>query len=147
VPRSLHFILLCLSAGWLFAADGGVAVTDVWSRATTPGAAAAVVYLRLANRSEHTVTIQGIETPVAARAHIHRTVADEGLTKMVPVAELSLAPGEEAEFKPGGLHVMLMGLKRPLVEGSTFPVSLKLHQTPDLQIEVLVGAIGQMTAP
>lgn len=146
--RIIHFIcvLLCIS-GAHAATEDGIVITEAWSRATTPGAATAVVYLKIANRSKLTITLNGIETPAAARAHIHKTVSSDGVAKMIPIDNLPLAPGEQVEFGPGGLHVMLMGLSQPLVEGKTFPIEVKFLQNPELSVKVLVGAIGQMRAP
>ena len=146
--RMVHFIcvLLCIS-GTHAAAEDGIIITDAWSRATTPGAATAVVYLKVVNRSKLAITLDGIETPVATRAHIHKTVSTDGLAKMIPIDNLPLAPGEQAEFGPGGLHVMLMGLRQPLLEGETFPIKVIFVQNPPRNIEVRVGSIGQMHAP
>lgn len=143
-----YLICLYLCIGWIAAAsEGGMTITAAWSRATAPGARAAVVYLRLANQSNLTVKLESIETPIAARARIHESVSSEDVVKMTPIDKLSLAPGEQLEFEPGGLHVMLMGLRHPLVEGETFPITVTFSQHPDLHIEVLVGAMGQMTVP
>lgn len=139
-------LLLCISRV-AAASEGGMTIIAAWSRATAPGAPAAVVYMRLANQSNLTVTLESIETPIAAWARIHRSVSREGVVKMTPIDKLSLAPGERLEFEPGGLHVMLMELRHPLVEGETFPITVTFSRHPDLHIEVLVGAMGQMKVP
>lgn len=145
ISRSIWFFL---GISWVgFASEGGMTITAAWSRATAPGAPAAVVYLHLANRSNLNITLESIETPIAAQARIHKSVSREGVVKMTPIGKLSLAPGEQLEFEPGGLHVMLMGLRHPLVEGETFSITVTFSQHPDLHIEVLVGAMGQMTVP
>ncbi len=146
--RVSHFILFFLCFSWTAAAsEGSVTVTAAWSRATAPGASTAVVYLRLENQSNLTVTVEGVETSMDAKARIHKTVSKEGVMKMTPVKELSLAPGEQVEFKPGGLHVMLMGLTRLLDEGETFTIRVTFLKHPDVRADVLVGTAGQMKAP
>jgi len=142
--------LVCLSLciGWVQAAtESSVVVTGAWSRATTPGAITAAVYLQITNESNQILTLNGIETPVAAHAHIHKTVSKDGVMNMTPIGKLTVASGSRIEFGPGGLHVMLKKLTRPLTEGETFPIRLKFHQHPDLDVDVLVGAVGQIKAP
>lgn len=146
--RIIHVVCLLSCVAWTHAAtEGGMEITNAWSRATPPGATTAVVYLLLANQSNLTITLTSIETPVAAMAHMHRTVSENGMAKMLPIDKLSLAPGEEIEFKPGGFHVMLMGLTRSLTEGETFPIKATFLQQPDLHLDVLVGAMGQTLIP
>jgi copper(I)-binding protein len=55
---------------------------------------------------------------------VHRTEIVEDIARMREVSVLHVAPGEKVEFAPGGLHVMLMGLKRPLKEGQVFELEL-----------------------
>jgi copper(I)-binding protein len=60
---------------------------------------------------------------------------------------LTIAPGTAALLKPGGDHVMLMGLKQPLKEGESFPLILTFEKAGDVQVTVKVekaGATGAM---
>jgi copper(I)-binding protein len=49
---------------------------------------------------------------------------------------------QTVELKPGGLHVMLMGLKHPLVEGETFPLTLEFEHAGTLEVEVTIAGIA-----
>lgn len=60
--------------------------------------------------------------------------------KMRPVTSVELLPGKKVEFKPGGLHVMLIGLKQPLKQGAHFPLTLRFAHTPPVTVEVVVQA-------
>ena len=112
----------------LFAGSSAVAgeltVTSAWARATPPGAGMGAIYLRIENGSTKSDRLLKLKTPVAASAGVHRTEIIEGIARMREVAVLHVAPGEKVEFAPGGLHVMLMGLKKPLVAGKTFELEL-----------------------
>ncbi|HEY7739062.1 MAG TPA: copper chaperone PCu(A)C [Steroidobacteraceae bacterium] len=99
-------------------------VTGAWARPTPPGATMGAVYFRLHNGSGKSDRLLRLSTPVAADASVHRTEIVEDIARMREVSVLHVAPGEKVEFAPGGLHVMLMGLKRPLKEGQVFELEL-----------------------
>ena len=55
---------------------------------------------------------------------MHRTEVLDGIARMREVAVLHVDAGQTLEFKPGGMHVMLIGLKKPLVEGTSYELEL-----------------------
>jgi copper(I)-binding protein len=114
--------LLLLAASGVMA--GELAVTSAWTRATTPGAAMGVIYFRIDNGSTKSDRLLKLKTSVAESAGVHRTEIVDDIARMREVAVLHVAPGEKVEFAPGGLHVMLMGLKKPLIAGKTFELEL-----------------------
>lgn len=112
----------------LFAASGAIAgeltVTSAWARATPPGVGMGVIYFHLENGSSKSDRLLKLSTTVAASAGVHRTEIVDDIARMREVAVLHVAPGEKVEFAPGGYHVMLMGLKKPLVAGKKFELEL-----------------------
>jgi copper(I)-binding protein len=86
----------------------------------------------------------GASTPVAAMAEVHETVNDNGVMRMRPVALLPLQPGKAVVLKPGGYHIMLMGLKQQLKDGDTFPVTLSFEKNGSVTATVHVGKAGAM---
>jgi hypothetical protein len=103
---------------------GELTVTSAWARATPPGISMGVVYFHLENGSTKSDRLLKLKTSVAASAGVHRTEIVGDVARMREVAVLHVAPGEKIEFAPGGYHVMLMGLKKPLVAGKTFELEL-----------------------
>ncbi|MFZ2508944.1 MAG: copper chaperone PCu(A)C [Steroidobacteraceae bacterium] len=80
--------------------------------------------LLLAAGSARSDRLLELKTVVAASATVHRTEIVDDIARMRAVAVLHVAPGERVEFAPGGLHVMLTGLKAPLVTGTKFELEL-----------------------
>jgi len=115
-----------------------LAVTDAWARTTPPGVQMGAVYFRLHNASGKSDRLLKLKTSVAAAAEVHRTEIVEGMARMREVSVLHLAPGETLEFAPGGLHVMLMGLKGPLREGQTFELELLFEVAGPAKVRVTV---------
>jgi hypothetical protein len=119
---------------------GSIQVMHPWSRALPPVSANGAAYVTLMNSGHHADKLVGASSPVAQRAELHTHSMEGGVMKMRPVSSVELAPGKEVEFKPGGLHVMLIGLKHPLKKGDRFPLTLQFAHTPPMTVEVTVQA-------
>ncbi len=61
---------------------------------------------------------------------------------MRTVESIDLPPGQTVTFEAGERHIMLIGLKRPLVEGDRFPLTLTFARAPTANVEVTVRAAG-----
>lgn len=115
-------------------------VTDAWSRALPPVSTNGAAYVTLMNSSHNAYKLVGASSPIAQRAELHRHSMEGGVMKMRPVTSVELPPGKKVEFKPGVLHVMLIGLKKPLKQGDRFPLTLRFAHTPPVTVEVVVQA-------
>ncbi len=102
---------------------GGARVTDAWVRVTPAGDVAAA-YLTLHNDSSRPLAVTGVRSALAAHAMIHESALIGGQSRMRARGELVVPPGGTVRFAPGGLHLMLTGLVRPLHAGD--PVSFEL---------------------
>jgi len=127
--------------------DTAVTFSHGWARATPSGAKVGAVYARLSNPSVHRVTISGIHTAMARSAQVHETREVDGMMRMRHVDPLVLAAGANIDLAPGGMHLMLMGLTKPLTAGMTFDVICDLADGQQLTLAVVVGAIDQLQAP
>jgi periplasmic copper chaperone A len=109
------------------AADAPAALSaqDAWIRAT-PGDVAAA-YLTVHNSGTQPLAIIGVRSPRAAQAMIHETTLANGQSRMRPHERLEVRAGETVRFAPGGLHIMLQGLTRPLTPGEEVPLVLLLE--------------------
>jgi len=120
-----------------------ILVDDVWARASIGMSRPGAVYLTIRNTGGKVVTLVGIETQIADRAEVHRTATDaNGVSSMAYVGDLSIAPGREVELKPGGLHIMLMGLKEPMLEGSRVKLELIFDDGGRIPVAVSVRGIA-----
>lgn len=113
-----------------------------WSRASIGAGGNGVVYLTLTNRGDAEDRLLGVDTPVARSASVHETVMHGGHMSMEPLEVLVIAPGERVELRPSGLHIMLMGLRAPLVEGETFALTLRFERAGEREVEVRVEKMG-----
>lgn len=124
-------------------AQQALEITQAWSRATPASAPVGVGFLTLANKGGAVDRLLGGSSDVAARVEVHEMSMTDGVMKMREVAGgLEVKPGETRELKPGGYHLMLMGLKRPLKEGERFKVELNFAQAGKKDVEFTVQGIG-----
>ena len=117
---------------------GELTVTDAWSRTTPPGVTVGVVYFTLKNDTGKSDRLLKISSPIAAKVQVHRTEIQDGMARMREVAVLHVDANQTVEFAPNGMHVMLMGLKKPLVEGQKFELELLFEVAGPRKIQVVV---------
>jgi len=117
-------------------------VRDAWVREPPPGSEVGAAYLTLSNRSSRVLTVVDFDSPAAEAAMLHETRIESGQARMRPQSTLVLAAGQTVVLKPGGLHVMLHGLKQPLKPGEHIPLVLKLGDGRSITVSALVRPIG-----
>jgi periplasmic copper chaperone A len=123
------------------AAADGVTVHDAWARASAGAATTGAAYVSLMGADQPDGLV-GASTPVAATAEVHETTNDNGVMKMRPVATVPIPPHQRVMLSPGGYHIMMFGLKHPLVAGQSFPLTLTFAHTPPVTVDVKVQAVG-----
>ena len=117
---------------------GALTIHHPWARASIGAAKAGAAYLTVGNEGEEIDRLVGIASPVAKRVGLHTNLIEDGVAMMRPVEAIEVAPGEPAVLQPGGLHVMLMGLKAPLVEGEKFLLTLTFEQAGEIEVWVAI---------
>jgi copper(I)-binding protein len=103
-------------------AQAQVTVQDPWVRATVPQQKATGLFASVTSAKGGRVV--AASSPVADVVEIHEMAMDNQVMRMRAIAALELPAGKAVELKPGGFHVMLMGLKQQVKEGDTVPVTL-----------------------
>jgi copper(I)-binding protein len=141
---------LFAAAGLLIAATIGataqeVAITDAWARATPGGAQTGAAYLTLVSSKPDRLT--GISTPAAEQAGLHVMTMVGNVMQMRPVDGIDLPAGQAVTLKPGGYHIMMTGLARPLHPGDSFPLTLSFASGGSEQVTVAVRGLGSMGPP
>lgn len=95
-------------------------------------------YMTIRNSGSSADQLLKVEGDVANSIELHTMVDDGGVMRMRPVENIEIPAGGEATLKPGGLHVMLIGMKRSLKAGETVSLKLTFAQagTVDVQAQV-----------
>ena len=123
-----------------------ISVDHAWARATPPLATSGAVYLTIVDHGAPDRLI-GVTTPVAGKAELHRTTMRGNVMQMRAVDGLAVSGPAPVTLAPGGYHVMLTGLKQPLQQGQSFPLTLQFEHAGSVQVPVVIegpGAGGPM---
>jgi hypothetical protein len=123
---------------------GDLRIVHPWARASAGEAKNGALYLEIVNTGDTPDRLVGASTPAADMAELHMHMSENGIMKMRPVEAVDLAPGEHVVLKPGGLHVMLMGLKGTLVEGVMMPITLVFEKAGSIEVEAEVASVATM---
>jgi copper(I)-binding protein len=126
-------------------AEGGIMVMN--ARVQPPLVASVKVgamYMSVMNHGAASDRLTGISTPAAEMSHLHESREENGVAQMRAMEALDIPAGATVELKPGGYHVMLMGLKQPLAKGAKVPFTLTFEKAGEVTVEAVVGEVSSM---
>jgi len=117
---------------------------DGYARATPPGAPMSAAYLSLHNTGARDLLLEAVELPGSqgGGADLHTTERSEGVSRMRPLKQVAIAAGQQLQMAPGGIHLMIHGLR--LRAGELLPLRLVFNDGSSLEVQVPV--VGQGTA-
>ena len=120
---------------------GTLKIEHPWSRPTAPGVSVGVGYMVIVNAGPADALVDA-STPVAGRVELHQTRMDGGMMKMRRVGKVDVPAGTTVRLEPGGLHMMLIGLRQPLAEGARLPLVLRFEKAGEVKVELKVETDG-----
>lgn len=127
---------------------GALRIEAPWIRATPGGAKVAGGYVRITNTGTQPDRLVGGSIPGSGHGEVHEMSMEGGVMKMRPVdGGVPIAPGQTLELKPGGYHVMFMGLTKGLKEGEGVDGTLVFEKAGTVEVHFDVGGIGAGAAP
>lgn len=145
MKSSLKLALALAALAATAAANAQVEAKNVWARATVQGQMGTGAFMTLA--ATEPLRLVGAASPVAGVVEIHEMAMQGNVMRMRAIEGLDLAAGQPVELKPGGLHVMLMDLKRTLAPGEKIPVELRFENKDRKPIVLKVEAEVRAAAP
>lgn len=135
----LVVLLASALASAAFAHDykvGAITVDHPWARVTPGPVKNSAAFMAFDNKgpADKLVSVSG---DVAKEIQIHSMVTEAGVMKMREIKALEVPANGKAELKPGGYHIMLIGLKEGLKEGEKFPLKLKFEKAGEVTVTVI----------
>ena len=127
---------LALLVPYAAAAAPAIEARQPWSRPAAAGGTGAG-YLVLVNTGPADALV-GAESPVAQKVEVHASTMSGGVMRMKAEARVAVPAGGQTVFAPGGRHLMLVGLKKPLKQGERVPATLRFASGAQLKVEFLV---------
>jgi copper(I)-binding protein len=129
--------LLALPAQAADVMVGHLKISAPWARATPHGASVGGAYLTITNTGSAPDRLIGGASTVAKEVQVHEMTMENGVMKMRPVAG-------GLEIKPGGYHIMFVGLRQPLKQGEHFKVTLAFAKAGKVDVDFTTEGIGAM---
>jgi periplasmic copper chaperone A len=144
--------ILAFAAGLVFASAAMAQpsqpeVTKAWARATPGKAENGAAYLTI--QSPTADRLVAVSSPVAKKTELHTMSMSGMVMQMRPISGIDIPAGRPVTLKPGGEHIMLLGLDHPLREGQSFPLTLTFEKAGTREVAVAVekpGAAGPAAA-
>ena len=122
----------------VLASSAAIQVSKAWARPAAQGGNGAG-YAVISNSGPKADKLTAAASPVAASIKIHESMIMNGQAMMHPrPGGLAIPPGGTASLKPGGFHLMMMGLKRPLKAGEHFPMVLTFQKAGKVSVDFVV---------
>lgn len=115
-------------------------ISQPWTRATASTQKAGAVYMKISTNGSEPDRLIGASSPKAEITQIHGMKQDADILRMRAVEAVEIPADGEAELKPGGTHIMLIGLKAPLFEKTVISLTLIFERAGEVEIEAVVEA-------
>ena len=120
---------------------GAIEIGHPWARSTSAGQATGGGYLKLDNAGAADRLVSA-SASVSEKVELHSMAMEGDVMRMRQVDGIDLPTGKPVELKPGGFHIMFIGLKAPLKAGDSFPLQLKFEKAGDVTVDVKIEAPG-----
>jgi periplasmic copper chaperone A len=126
--------------------DEGISIDGQWARNSPMSAERGAVYMNITSADGDRLLSASVDPSIAATTEVHETVPAEGesgddgmaMMMMQQVDAIDLPAGETISLKPGGYHIMLIDIAKPLEIGQKFTVTLNLEKAGEQVVEVEV---------
>jgi hypothetical protein len=119
-----------------------LAVKDAWVRPAPAGQANTGAFMIIENLTASEVVIAGGETPTAKVLELHEMRDDNGIMRMRKIEKLVVPAKGTVVLKPGGHHIMLIGVTQPLEPGAPVTLTLKLADGTAVKVDAKVRPLS-----
>ncbi|MCP5158184.1 MAG: copper chaperone PCu(A)C [Gammaproteobacteria bacterium] len=146
--RGLLLVLCCISGMSALATEPEtIQVTESWARESPPTVTNGAVYMTLTNTGSKNDRLLAGAGEIAEAIELHTHIMENHVAKMRQVTSIEIDAGKPTLLQPGGLHIMLIGLKNPLTVGQTFPLTLRFEKAGEIVTQVTVRGKDAEIAP
>jgi copper(I)-binding protein len=127
-----------MSSHLALAADNGLAVSNAWIRMAPPVLKTHGGYFTITNQGHHAKELVEASSPNYEAVELHVSRVENGVATMQRLESIEIPAGGKIEFKPGGMHLMLLSAKKPLAPGAMVPIQLGFRDGSELTVKAMV---------
>jgi copper(I)-binding protein len=140
--KLLPLILFLALVQFSFAEDS-IVISDAWVREVPPGSSVSAGYMTILNNGMEDDRLISMSSDIAESTELHISkVSKDGVATMEMIEILDLPSGETVELKPGGMHIMLIGIKESLVGKDSVKLKLNFEKSGNVTVEAPVKSTG-----
>ncbi len=144
-----HFMIIALTGtlctlNSLALAAETISITDAWARASIGKARAGAAFVTVNNTGKSDDRVISASADVSRKVELHTHIRQDDVMMMRKVDGVDIPAGNKIVLKPGGYHIMLIGLKAPLKSGESFPLSLTFEKAGTIQTTVSIQKTTSM---
>jgi periplasmic copper chaperone A len=126
--------------------ERGIAIGDAWVRESTAARTSSSGYVRIVNRTDRPMALVRVSVAGVAGAQLHAMVDRQGRTEMRPLSRLTIPANALVDLAPGGTHIMLTDIARPLTVGRTVEMRLTFDDGGTRTVRAVVRPLSAMSA-
>ncbi|MBE7357297.1 copper chaperone PCu(A)C [Campylobacter sp. RM12327] len=108
----------------MFAYAADIDVSNVYAKATPPNAKNSGAFMLIKNNTDKDIALVSATNSLSDVTELHTHIEENGMKKMIQVPKIDIKANSTTELKPGGLHVMFIGIKKPMVVGENVKMTL-----------------------
>lgn len=118
------FKYLCLAAAAAITLQAQVELHAPYAKATAPNAKNSAAFMTIENKSPNDIELVKASSNISKVTEIHTHISENGMKKMVQIPSIKIPVNSSVELKPGGLHIMFLGIENQLDENSKVDLNL-----------------------
>ncbi|KAB0582971.1 copper chaperone PCu(A)C [Campylobacter sputorum subsp. sputorum] len=108
----------------MFAYAADIDVSNAYAKATPPNAKNSGAFMLIKNNTDKDIALVSATNSLSDVTELHTHIEENGMKKMIQVPKIDIKANSTTELKPGGLHVMFIGIKKPMVVGENVKMTL-----------------------
>ena len=132
-------VLAFLSVSTLLSSN--IEIKDAYVRATPPGLVNSAAFMKVENNTSENISIVKATSNLAKNVELHTHDMKDGVMRMYQVPKIDIPKNGQVELKPGGFHVMLIGLNNPLKKGKIATLSLEFSNGETKTIQAPIKSV------
>ena len=139
MKKTLLPLILFLALAQFSYAEDSIVISDAWVREVPPGSSVSAGYMTIENKGKNDDKLINLSSDIAESTELHKSkVSEDGVATMEMIEILELPEGESVELKPGGMHIMLIGIKESLIGEESVSLKLVFDKAGEVVVEAPV---------
>lgn len=117
-------LLSTIVSGMMFAYAADIDVSNAYAKATPPNAKNSGAFMLIKNNTDKDIALVSVTNNLSDVTELHTHVEENGMKKMIQIPKIDIKANSITELKPGSLHIMFIGIKKPMVVGDNVKMTL-----------------------